>query len=58
MIAGRGGVMNVFIFTTLGSVAIVSDTVFGIVVTLCCITLGSVTLGVTTFFMIHGVTWA
>ena len=56
--SGRGGVVNVFGVSTLGGVAIVSGTIFEIVVSLCCITLGGFALRIFTLLVIGGVTCA
>ena len=50
--------MHVFFAATLGSLTVDSGAIFGIVGTLCCITLGGVALGVVTFLVIIGVTCA
>ena len=46
-----------FGIVTLGGVVVVSGTVFGIMVSLCCITLGDLSLMVTTFLVMASVTY-
>ena len=55
-IAGSDGVIAFFFTISLGSLVVRFGTVFGIVVTLCCITLGGVARGVATFLVSVGVT--
>ena len=56
-IAGSGGVINLSFATTLRSFTVGSGTIFGIIGTIFCITLGGVTLGVVNFLVIVGVTY-
>ena len=55
-ISGRDGVGNLFGVITLGGVAVISGTGFIIVVSLYCITLGDIALGVMTLLVVSVVT--
>ena len=55
-ISGSGEVIALFFAATLGSLTVRTDTIFEIVVTLYCITLGGVSRGVATFLVTVGVT--
>ena len=55
-IAGSGGLMALFFAATLGSLAVRLGTVFGIVITLCCITCVGVAREIAQFSVTVGVT--
>lgn len=57
-INGRDRVGNSLSIATLGGVAVVSVTIFEIIVSLCCSTLGGVTLDLVTILVIAGITRA